>query len=140
MDRLRKFGLRTALALVVVGIIIWLASFFDTSNQEQFQTLAVYLFVSAVFFASPQMIITAQKGTQKSRFETFGDMAVSGFYTGALLFVLYNAVPYFTSNYTISTLEIVGQSALTISFSWTLFIHGWNTIANLLDILKPIDS
>jgi len=140
MDRLRKFGLRTAFALLLLGIIIWIAGFFDGSNREQFQTLAVYLFVSAVFFASPKMIITAQKAAPKSRFETFGDMAVSTFYTGALLFVLYNAIPYFTTSHTISILEIAGQSALAISFLWTLCIHGWNAVSNLFGIFKPASS
>lgn len=140
MNKLRKLGLRISIATVVLGVIIWLASYFDASNSEQFQTLAIYLFVASVFFASPQMIITQQKDAPKGRLETYGDLAVSTFYTVALLYVLYNAIPYFKSGHSVTAFDVIGQSTLAVSFVWTLSIHCWNAISSLLNVFKTSES
>lgn len=138
MNKLRKYGLRISFATLTLGIIVWLAGFFSGTNYENFQAFAIYLLVASVFFASPHMIITHDKKTQKTRLETYADLGVSAFYSSALIFVFYNAIPYFSTDTTSNALQITGQAVLVVSFLWTLCIHCWSTIINLTRTFKPI--
>lgn len=126
--------------MIALGVVFWCAGFFSNINSDDYKTLAIYLFVSSVLFASPHMIIAPQKDVEKTRFETYTDLVVSGFYTAALLFVLYNAIPYFDTGASAATLQIIGQVSLVTSFLWTLCLHSWSTLSNLLGALKLIKS
>lgn len=137
MNKLRKLGLRISFATVILGVVFWFTGLLSNANYADYQALAIYLLVSAVFFASPYMIITHEKESIKPKLETYADLGVSGFYTGALIFVLYNAIPYFNSGETVSTLQLIGQVFLVISFLWTLCIHIWSTLKNLANTIKP---
>lgn len=140
MNKFRKFGLRVSFATVTLGVIFWCAGFFSNTNDENFQALAIYLLVASVFFASPYMIITHQKEGTKPRLEIYADLGVSTFYTAALIFVLYNAIPYFNSGETTTTLQLIGQAVLAISFLWTLCIHGWSTLTSLASIFQATEN
>ena len=136
MSKLTKNGLRISFVLVALGIVFWCAGFFSRGNAEDFKTMAIYFFVSSVFFASPHMIIKPQNGDKKSRLETSADFAVSGFYSAALLFVLYNAIPYFDSGTSSTSLQFIGQALLAISFAWTLCLHLWSTFSSFSNLLR----
>lgn len=140
MIKLRKLGLRISFATFALGAILWCAGIFSDTSSEDFRALAIYLIVSSVFFASPYMIITDKKEAEKTRLEIYADLAVSGFYTIALAFVLYTAVPYFKSGEATSTLQTIGQLIFATSFLWTLCLHAWSMLANLLQALTPSQS
>ena len=140
MNRLTKNGLRISFVLVALGFIFWCAGFFSVGNSQDFKTIAIYFFVSSVFFASPHMIIKPQNDDKKSRLESSADFAVSGFYAAALLFVLFNAIPYFDSDATSTSLQLLGQALLAISFAWTLCLHLWSTFSSFADLLKSAES
>jgi len=140
MNKLRKFGIRIAIATSIVGVILWSAGMLGSPSAEDLRALGIYLIVSSVFFASPHMIITSKTQNEKIRLEIYADLAVSGFYTVALAFVLYNAIPYFNSGETISTLQTIGQITFAISFLWTFCIHAWSMFANLAKAFAPSES
>ncbi len=140
MSRLTKNGLRISFVLVALGIVLWCGGFFSTVNAEDFNTLAIYFFVSSVFFASPHMIIKPQNGDKKSRLETSADLAVSSFYSAALLFVLFNAIPYFNSGTSSISLQFIGQALLAISFAWTLCLHLWSAFFSLSNLLRSAEG
>lgn len=140
MNKLRKFGLRISFATCALGIILWCAGLFGGTGAEDFGALAIYLIVSSVFFASPHMIITNKTRNDKNKLEVYADLAVSSFYTLALAFVLYNAIPYFKSGETASTLQTIGQLIFAASFFWTFCLHAWSTFSNLLQAFAPSES
>lgn len=140
MNKLRKLGLRIALATCALGVILWCVGIFTTTSVEDFSALSIYLIVSSVLFASPHMIITNKTQTEKKRLEVYADLAVSGFYTLALAFVLYNAIPYFKAGETVSTLQTIGQFIFAASFLWTFCLHTWSMFANLVRALSAFEG
>jgi hypothetical protein len=126
--------------MIALGVVFWCTGFFSSINSEDYKTLAIFSFVSSVLFASPHMIIASQKDAKKSKLETYTELAVSGFYTAALLFVLFNAMPYFDAAASASSLQVVGQTMLVISFAWTLCLHSWSTLSNFMGVLKLTES
>lgn len=137
MNMLRKLGLRISFATFTLGVIFWCAGIFSDKSSEDFRAIAIFLIVSSVFFAAPYMIITNKKEAEKTRLDIYADFAVSGFYTIALAFVLYTAIPYFKATETVGTLQTVGQFIFATSFLWTFCLHAWSMFANLLKSFAP---
>lgn len=137
MNKLRAFCLKISILLFVLACLILFMSFVSSSNSNIFFTLAIYIFTSAAFFASPYMVIPDREA--KTRLDALMIMGSSGFYTVALLVTLVMGLPYITGASIDENLvefwERIAQLTVAISFVASLLMHCWSTLANAKKLL-----
>ena len=137
MNKIRRLSMRIAFICIFLAVVFWCISLFGSVNTSLHANLAVYLITSAVFFASPYMIIAERKKEDppKGKMDYLLDFGASGFYAAVLILTIYMALPYMNSRElrtVSSTIENYGQAVLALSLLTSLLVHAFSAFKNAL--------